>query len=247
MSNIHGLGPVKKGDDKKGGEKKDEEFNVGGAKSNTAVLRPVKGADLMDSLIKSARANAEGGKEAMRTGVLITIYKNGFQVAGGEFRDLKVPENVKYLEALNDGEVPEELEREIRKNLGQEKASHVQIQLVNKQDENYVPKFDFKQTQGTALGADVSSTVKSVVAQECKVDDTQPTTNIQIVLHPRQRVKVAFNQSHTVMHLFQHIAFLSKVTKFDVLANFPPQPLTNMNATLKEAGLLNASVQQRLP
>ena len=59
LANIHGLGPVGKKDDKKGAEKKEEEFNVGGARSNTAVLRPVRkgdAADLTDQVVKAARS-----------------------------------------------------------------------------------------------------------------------------------------------------------------------------------------------
>lgn len=230
-------------------KKKEEEFSVGGAQSSTSVLRPVKGSsDLTDQILRAARANPDANKPHSQIDCPITIYKNGFQVGNGEFRPLTDPKNVAFLEQLKDGDVPEEMDAEIQSQVGSN-VSHVGISLVNKQAENFIPKFDFRQSSGNAVGNSSSSQsgVSTVTAKECKVDEKQPTTVVQIVLHPRERVKVTFNQTHTVEDLFQHIAFLSKVTKFTVLANFPPQPLTSMSATLKEANLLNSSVQQKLP
>lgn len=184
----------------------------------------------------------------------ITIYKNGFQVGNGEFRPLTDKKNVGFLEDLKEGHIPRELEQEVEKQLLAEGAkpqdvTHVGVELVNKQAEEYVPKFDFKQTVGMAVGIGGSSEggmQKKIVPKEVKIDESKDKTVLQLVLHPRERVRVTFNQANTVRDLFAHMAFLSKLSDFSVLANFPPQPLTNLDQTLKEAGLLNASVQQRV-
>jgi hypothetical protein len=42
----------------------------------------------------------------------------------------------------------------------------------------------------------------------------------------------------------QHVAPVKG--QYQLLAGFPPKPLTNPNATIEEAGLLKASITQKL-
>ncbi len=39
----------------------------------------------------------------------ITLYANGFQVDGGEFRPYEAPENQQFMKELKDGYVPREI------------------------------------------------------------------------------------------------------------------------------------------
>ena len=41
----------------------------------------------------------------------VTVYKNGFKVNDGEFRDLETPENKKFMKDLTEGHVPAEVIR----------------------------------------------------------------------------------------------------------------------------------------
>jgi hypothetical protein len=56
--------------------------------------------DLLHSIFR----NDDGAQPHENIGT-ITIYKNGFQIGKGEFRDTKDPKNVKYLEEIKEGYV----------------------------------------------------------------------------------------------------------------------------------------------
>jgi UBX domain-containing protein 1 len=47
------------------------------------------------------------------TATKVTLYKNGFIVDGGEFRDLEIPENRAFMDTLTAGHVPKEVRVDI--------------------------------------------------------------------------------------------------------------------------------------
>lgn len=252
MSNIHGLGNVKKS------EKKDneEEYSMGGATSATAVWRPNNSAarDPIPDLIQRAKEQKDNTGAQDRNIGLITLYANGFIIGSqdNEFRDIKDPKNKKFMDVLRQGEVPEELEPICLKEWGA-RAETVSVNLVDRSTETFTPpkpKFDFATSKGQSLGGASSSSSGTsfahATATKVNVDASQPTTKLQIVLSDRKKVNETFNQSHTVLQLYQHIMAVSGQPKFDLVAGFPPKPLADPSQTLKEAGLLGASVQQRL-
>jgi len=258
MSNIHGLGSAPKKDDKKNNM---EEFAVGGGQS---VVRPTTGAgrasdpqDPISDVISRARDFSQrqgaGPHPAMDKNVaLITVYKNGFVIGDSPFRDLSAPENKAFLDDLKNGVVPRELEPEVHKNFAN--AREVGVSLIDKTSETFVPpkpKFDFSKSQGMSLGgvssASAAANFSGASPAEIKVDDSKPTTTIQIVLSNRQRIKQIFNLDHTVLDLYRHILFVSKLAApFSLIVGFPPKPLSNPHATIKEAGLAGSSVEQRV-
>jgi hypothetical protein len=72
---------------------------------------PRGGADYARRMVEQARAAGgapPGGvpPESMRK---ITLFKNGFKVDDGEFRDLSNEENRKFVETINEGFVPPEV------------------------------------------------------------------------------------------------------------------------------------------
>eukprot|EP00823_Brevimastigomonas_motovehiculus_P007985 TRINITY_DN715_c0_g1_i1.p1 TRINITY_DN715_c0_g1~~TRINITY_DN715_c0_g1_i1.p1 ORF type:complete len:275 (-),score=75.37 TRINITY_DN715_c0_g1_i1:135-929(-) len=261
MSNIHSLSSAsKKDNDKKGVE----EFGSFGKSSGTAVQRrtdgPSRGQNVVDDLVSQAKNRDQNSQNALdKSAGNIILYKNGFILGTGKFRDAKEPQNAKFLEQLKNRVVPEELEEEMRKQFGGTEDVDVSIQLVNKTNENYAapkaeqPKFDFSQSKGNSLGSDSKTSVASVadfakaVAKEYVLDkdSKEPTTDLQIVLHDRSKVKAKFLQSATVLQLYQHVMAVSKKPKFDLIAGFPPKPLVKPSVTLKAAGVLNTSIQQR--
>ena len=84
-------------------------------------------------------------------------------------------------------------------------------------------------------------------AAELTVDAAQPTTTLQIRLSDGSRKVVKANHTHTVLQLTQHVATLSPPgAAFTLRAGFPPKPLTAMDQTLKEAGLLNEAITQSM-
>lgn len=273
MSNIHGLGSAKSGKPAKPSES--EEFFGGGATSGTAVWRPTSGPmrqgnqstsnpnrqnspppSAMQALVGAARQQAanENNDGIDRNIGLITIYANGFIMGNGEFREASDPRNAAFIESLKAGDVPEELEAMCRAEWGDDPDA-VRVQLVDKSSETYKPKFSFAASKGQSLGSSSSSSsssqsasFNSISASRITVDSTQPTTVVQLVLADRRRLRETFNTSNTVGQVYGHIASLSSSApgSFEIVAGFPPKPLTEPQQTLKDAGLIGSSIQQKM-
>jgi len=201
MSKIHVLGPVKTDKDKDK-KKETEEFSGGGYSSSTAVSRPTKRDETdLSSIVQSAKSQA-GSTEAQDANLgIITLYKNGFKVGDGEFRDKKDPENAKFIKELQRGFVPPELEAIARKEWGS--ISAVKIQLVDKTSEDYVPpkpKFTFKASEGQSLGSSsfaaatttAAASFASASPKEYKAKGDEKTTTLQIQLADRKKSKSSF-------------------------------------------------------
>lgn len=255
MSNIHGLHSKPKSDAKDG----EEEFSVGGKTSSTAVIRPNNGAgrdggQSISDLMNHARQSQVGGPPQGGTALNIIVYQNGFKLGEkGEFRDISEPQNQAFLEQIKQGNVPDELQEELRELLGPA-ATNVGIGLENKMSEVFVPPkkpFDFSKSEGKSLGASSSTSqavdTSQLSAREFIPNADEPTTTLQIVLHNRKKVRATFNHSTTVGQLYEHVMHISgQSSNFNLLGGFPPKPLQDNSATIKEAGLVGSSVQQRL-
>lgn len=241
MSNIHGLGSYKK-DEKKNNM---EEFSQDGKTSGTSVLRPTNGGsrDPMNDLVRQAR----GGPAPDANIGTINIYANGFKIGDdGEFRETKEPKNQAFLDELKNGNVPRELEAEVMAKWGNAVKS-VGINLVDKSSETHEIKFDFKKSVGQSLG---SSSVASVDLSACKpseykLDESAPSTTIQLVLKggKRERLKIAL--SAPVSDVYAHVMHVTNESTFSLAGGFPPKVCPCGSTTIEAAGWKGASVQMR--
>ena len=78
------------------------------------------------------------------------------------------------------------------------------------------------------------------------VDESQPSTVIQLILADKSKVRQKFNLSATVLDVYQHVQHASRVAvPFELIAGFPPKALTDAAATVKDAGLAGASITQK--
>ncbi|XP_045430480.1 NSFL1 cofactor p47 isoform X5 [Pipistrellus kuhlii] len=81
------------------------------------------------------------------------------------------------------------------------------------------------------------------------IDESQPTTNIQIRLADGGRLVQKFNHSHRISDIRLFIVDARPAmaaTSFVLMTTFPNTELADENQTLKEANLLNAVIVQRL-
>ncbi len=168
--------------------------------------------DFLNDIVRQAREQKDSaaGSEAYRDRNIgtITLYANGFIIGNGEFRDAKVEKNAQFLADLKTGEVPAELEDLCRKEWGNQ-VDAVGVNLVDKTSETFKPKFDFAQSKGQSLAASgsapVAASFATAKAAKAAVNGAAAQAAVQIMTADRKRIRETFNETHTVLDLYQHI------------------------------------------
>ncbi|XAR55337.1 hypothetical protein NMG60_11035388 [Bertholletia excelsa] len=132
----------------------------------------------------------------------ITFWSNGFTVDDGPLRRFDDPENASFLESIRKSECPEELEPTDRR-------TTVHVNLARKEENCPMPnkrEIPF-QGVGRILGSTTSTapteattsvTTPPAPSMGLVVDDTQPSTSIQLRLADGTRMVSRFNYHHTI-------------------------------------------------
>jgi len=256
-------------------KKKDLNWYTGGASSGLAVQAPPQPADIIKNVFDNAKRHGaisksdEAPQEKEKFGgsgfvlgntnqssvaipsqpkppgirrLLITFYKDCFTVDDGPPRKLSDPANEAFIKDVNNGVVP----REVAGN-----GEEVDVELINKNNEEYKPPpkpsvVSFSGS-GQSLGGHQIHSSSILVPRKIVVDASVPVTTIQVRTHNGQRIVIKANQTHTVGDLRSHIEAECPVGKpFELRTTFPPQVLANDGASIKDAGLLNAAIVQRI-
>jgi hypothetical protein len=137
------LGDIHREDEKKN-PKKGEELSQSGSTSGTSVMRKPRAEDILEA----ARASGSGPVENSICN--ITLYRNGLVVGdSGTFRSFDDPANEAFVKSLLAGEVPRELEAEIR---GTTTSSDIGVNIINRSTEDYIKPFVAFSTAGFSLG-----------------------------------------------------------------------------------------------
>lgn len=207
-------------------------------------------------------ANPQCGFPLLITGSVLdtptathTRLQNGFIIGDGEFRDSKDPENERCLRELMEGNVPRELEAEVRQQFPG--AHQVGVNLVNRTQEEFVPpkpKFDFAKSQGQSLGdgaakqAELLSFAEAVPRQLDPPGDGEKAGAVQLVLADKRKLRLEVARGTRVLDVFQHAMSLSGLgaDEFVLVAGFPPKPLEDPALVLAEHKLVGSSFAQRL-
>ncbi|XP_053662503.1 NSFL1 cofactor p47 [Anopheles marshallii] len=201
--------------------------------------------------------------------VTLTLWRQGFVINDGELRLYEDPANREFFESITRGEIPEEL-----RSKGQT-MFRVDLK-DNRHEEYVKRSKPFKAFGGSGqtLGSPVppmatasssssgsSNTTNSSSAagnneenekrasEELALDSNQPTTMLQIRLADGSRLSARFNQTHTVEHVRRYIVNARPqygAQNFALMTTFPSKELSDGAQSLKEAGLLNAAIMQRL-
>ena len=204
-----------------------------------------------DDVVKQAQENGrtEKGKPSSDvTDLKIILWGNGFQVGDdGAFRALADAGNQQFIEELKEGRVPSELR--------QQYPNGVAVGLEDRRTQDYVPppppKYISFSGAGTSMGAAAASTGGAVdlnaTGGKPVVDEGKPKTQIQFRFHNGQRAAIEVNLDHKVSDLHTYIQFVAPVDgSYSLVAGFPPKPLNDPSATIESAGLLKASITQKL-
>ncbi|CAM9311870.1 unnamed protein product [Chrysoparadoxa australica] len=258
--NIQTLDSMKNGDKDGDEEKKDRggnEYYAGGAGrdggSGLSVIGP--GNDDKDSSPKDTAddifnraTSGEAAEGTSRLQVTITMYREGFTVDDGPYRRLDDPANKPFLQDLGKGIVPRELHHKMKDGGGA-----CTVNLQDRRQEDYVPPAytafsGSGQTMGAASNGGGQVVSGAAGAGEMPtVDDSQPTTSLQIRLHNGRRLPARLNLSHTIRHIQALInAEGAGDQPYVLMTGFPPAQLKDFDMTLEAAGLKGAAITQKL-
>jgi len=195
-----------------------------------------------------AGAEVKGADAAQQTPrVVLTFYKDAFTIDDGDPRYYTDAANQAFLDAVNTGRIPRELQLQF--------GDEIDVELLEKQGEEWRPqpkKFKAFTSEGHSLsGAPQPSAASAVRVQAgrlIQLDPSAPATTIQVRTADGQRLIVKLNHTHTVGDLRAHLEASKPCGKvFELRAMGPPPVLlTNDAATVKDAGILNASIVQRI-
>ncbi|CAH1164309.1 unnamed protein product [Phaedon cochleariae] len=187
--------------------------------------------------------------------VTLRLWQNGFSVNDGDLRPYTDVSNKEFLDSIRRGEIPHELRRG---------TSEVHLAMEDHRTEAYkLPQSKGITKAFTGQGHTLGSPAPAVVGacreedkpaneakakDQLKVDNSRPTTNLQIRLADGSRLVGQFNQEHTIGEVRSFIQtarpqFQNQM--FNLLSTFPSKVLDD-SQTLAAAGLLNAAILQKL-
>ena len=174
------------------------------------------------------------------------MYRNGFIVDDGPFRDLTAPENQAFIRSLGQGMVPAEL--------SQGHPGDLDVALDDKRGEDYVPPPPpayVAFSSGTALGSSSSSSeawvanadiLSTVSDNDWKLDESQPNSTLQVRTLDGKRLKIRLNNNATVLQLAAAIRSQGVTDAFILNAGYPPKDVNDPTLDLSAAGLVGAAV-----
>ncbi|XP_027086125.1 plant UBX domain-containing protein 4-like [Coffea arabica] len=186
----------------------------------------------------------------------IAFWRNGFTINDGPLRRLDDPENAPFLESIRRSECPKELEPADRR-------SQVSVNLTRR-EENY-PEPEKRHVPFQGVGRTLGSTSSAVEVPEptvsaplntapspsrgLVVDESLPSTSIQLRLADGTRLVAHFNYNHTVgdIRAFIDASRPGSARAYHLqTVGFPPKVLTDATQTIEQAGLANSVVIQKL-
>lgn len=269
MANIKGLADFgDKDSDSDGGDFND--YYAGGEKSGQLIRgapddkkKKKEGAGRVESLFERAKElGAEQGTgelpstsgQPAQSGPkahVVKFYKNNvFTLDDGPARAIDDPANQEFMDAVARGECPPEIDPGPT-------SEPVTVNLIRVEEDYVPPKYIAFGGSGRTLGGgsgggSASTSAAAAPAQQPSgewegVDESKPTTSLQLRLYDGSRLVARFNNTHTLADVrrFIRASRPDMAAPYTLGTAFPPAPLTDEAATLEAAGLLNAVLIQR--
>ncbi len=219
-------------------KKKITDSYTGGKSSGIAVENPQD-----DWLEKMKKYDNKDRFDKTKNKLKLSLYKNGFIVDNGEFRNKNEPANKKFMEEIEKGYIPNELVKKGITDLG--------IEMDDHRDENYEPPKEEKKFQAfTGLGKSISSVNTEGLHVNknatSNVDRSKPTCKVNIRLFNGEVVSEDFNLNQTLQDVINFVKKKSGSNNFSLLDGFPPRPLTAYNKTIQELDLEGSLLTQKI-
>ncbi|KAI9123760.1 hypothetical protein K1719_005060 [Acacia pycnantha] len=185
----------------------------------------------------------------------IVFWSDGFTVNDGPLRRLDDPENASFLESIKKSECPKELEPA-------DKRSSVNVNLIRRTEKYPEPEKRHVSFQGVGrtLGSSSASAAPEIIVASSVpssaptpsaglvVDQSLPSTSIQIRLADGTRLISHFNHQHTISDIraFINASRPSGAPNYQLqMMGFPPKLLTDETRTIEQEGLANSVVIQK--
>ena len=219
-------------------KKKITDSYTGGKSSGIAVENPQD-----DWLDKMKKYDNKERFDKTKNKLKLSLYKNGFIMDNGEFRNKNEPANKKFMEEIEKGYIPNELVKKGITDLG--------IEMDDHRDENYEPPKEEKKFQAfTGLGKSISSVNTEGLHVNknatSNVDRSKPTCKVNIRLFNGEVVSEDFNLTQTLQDVINFVKKKSGSNNFSLLDGFPPRPLTTYNKTIQELHLEGSLLTQKI-
>ncbi len=140
-------------------------------------------------------------------------------------------------------------------------SGEFRLSIVDKMNHSYLilghvlgspaPEISISSSGGSTTVAESSNSKvnESKALEDLKIDENEPTTMISIRLSDGSRLQTRFNLTHTVQDIRQYIITSRPEysgQNFVLLTTFPNKELSNSSDTIKQAGLHNAAILQRI-
>ena len=219
-------------------KRKTTDSYAGGKSSGIAVMNPED-----DWYNKAKRHDNKEQYDKTKNKLKLKIYKNGFILNDGEFRDISDPINKKFMDDVGKGYIPKELVKKGYNDLG--------IEMEDNRDKNYEPPKEEKKFQAfTGLGKSISSVNTQGLYVDknatSNVDRSRPTCKVNIRLFNGEVVSEDFNLNHTLQDVINFVKKKSGSQNFSLLDGFPPRPLTDYYKTIQELHIEGSLLTQRI-
>jgi len=220
-------------------KRKTTDSYTGGKSSGIAVENPEE-----DDWLRKVKKHDDKEKFGKTKNKLkLTVYKNGFIIDDGEFRNKDEPANKKFMEEVEKGYIPNELIKKGITDLG--------IEMDDQRDKNYEPPKEEKKFQAfTGAGKSISSVnTKGLHVDKnasANVDRSKPTCKVNIRLFNGEVVSEDFNLTQTLQDVINFVRKKSGSNNFSLLDGFPPRPITAYNKTIQELHLEGSLLTQKI-
>ncbi|CAG8538659.1 414_t:CDS:10 [Paraglomus occultum] len=188
----------------------------------------------------------------------LTFWRNGFSIEDGPLMAYDDPANKEFLQAINSGRAPLQL-------LNVKTGQPVDMRVARRLDEDYKPPPKKPSAPFSGSGQRLGSLVTAVATSssasssassasptqrptEFQVDESLPTTSIQVRLGDGTRMVARFNHTHTIGDIrnFINASRAGEASRdYTLQTTFPTKELTDESQTLTDASLLNSVVVQR--
>ncbi|VFQ88928.1 unnamed protein product [Cuscuta campestris] len=182
----------------------------------------------------------------------IVFWRNGFTVNGGPLRRLDDPANAPLIESIKKSECPKELEPADRRTVVNLSLTRREENCPEAESHNSAPFQGVGRTLGSSSSPASSEPTALNTAPSPSmglvVDESLPSTTVQIRLADGTRMVAHFNNHHTVGDIRAFIDASrpgGSPAAYQLHTGFPPKVLSDTTQTIDEAGLSNSVIIQK--